>query len=217
MKNYRGYHNNNISFIDMLFNIIVVFVLLFFISIMIMNPPSKKKDIEAKADVLIVMTWPDFNPHDIDLWIKPPNDIPIYYNRRENSFLFLDKDDLGSTNNYVMQDDKKVYLPSRREVVSFRGREPGRYVANVHFYLPKTVNEEVMTSYDNTPIPVTVELIQINPAYKILARKEILLTRVKEEKTAFSFIVTDDAISNIVIDIEEPFIQNTVNLSSRAE
>ena len=48
--------------------------------------------------------------------------------------------------------------------------------------------------------------MQINPTYNILARKEINLATVKEEKTAFSFIIRDDAVTEIETDIEEPFI-----------
>lgn len=209
MKNYRQYHGSNISFIDMLFNIIIVFVLLFFVAIMLMNPPSKKADIESKADLMITMSWPDLSPHDIDLWVKPPNGTPIFYNHRENSFVFLDRDDLGISNNFVIKDDQKIALAPRREVMSFRGKEQGRYVANVHFYIPKSADGSKVETYDGTPIPVTVELVQINPVYKILARKEIALTRVKEERTAFSFIIRDDIIAELSLDIEEPFIQSS--------
>lgn len=208
MKDYRYYHGSNISFIDMLFNIIIVFVLLFFIAVMLMNPVSKKEDIASKADLMITMTWPDNNPHDVDLWVKPPNGTAIFYNHRENSYVFLDRDDLGISNNFVMKDGVRVPLSARREVMSFRGKESGRYVANVHFYLSKTPDGAKADTYDGTPIPVTVELIQINPVYKILAKKEIVLTKVKEERTAFSFIIRDDTVSEIAVDIEEPFLQS---------
>lgn len=210
MKDYRHYHGSNISFIDMLFNIIIVFVLLFFVTVMLMNPQSKKEDIESKADILITMTWPDLNPHDIDLWIKPPNGSAISYNHRENSYVFLDRDDLGISNNFMIKDGEKIVLAPRREVVSFRGKQSGRYVANVHFFLSKTPEGAglIPGTYDGTPVPVVVELVQINPVYKILAKKEISLTKVKEERTAFSFIIRDEIVADIEIDIEEPFIQN---------
>jgi len=209
MKDYRHYHGSNISFIDMLFNIIIVFVLLFFVTVMLMNPQSKKEDIESKADILITMSWPDHSPHDIDLWVKPPNGVPIFYNHRENSFVFLDRDDLGISNNFVIKDGVKTPLAPRREVMSFRGKEPGRYVANVHFYLPKTPDGTKADTYDGTPIPVVVELTQINPVYKILAKKEIILTFVKEERTAFSFIIRDDVVTELTMDVEEPFLQGS--------
>jgi len=205
MKYNRTYHGNNISFIDMLFNIIIVFVLLFFISILLMNPVSKKNDIEAKADLLVTMTWPDDNPHDIDLWIKPPVGRVIGFTNRENSYLFLDRDDLGISNNFTIINEKKVPISIRREVMTFRGKEPGRYVANVQFFLAKDPNGR-QAMYDGVPVPVVIELVQINPVYKILARKEVILTMVREEKTAFSFIIRDDNVTEIDTISEEHFI-----------
>lgn len=208
MKFNRAYHGNNISFIDMLFNIIIVFVLLFFIAILLMNPVSKKDDIVAKADLLVTMTWPDHNPHDIDLWIKPPNGSAIGFTHKENSYLFLDRDDLGASNNFTVINGQKASISIRREVMSFRGKEPGRYIVNIQFFLPKEPSGFQLYSYDGTPVPVIIELVQINPTYKILAKKEISLTAVKEEKTAFSFIIRDDTVTEIDIVTEEHFIMN---------
>lgn len=206
MKYNKTYHGNNISFIDMLFNIIIVFVLLFFMAIMLMNPISKKNEIEAKADLLVVMTWPDNSPHDIDLWIKPPKGRAIGFTNRDSSYLFLDRDDLGASNNYTIVDEKKILISTRREVLAFRGKAPGRYVVNVQFFLPKGNDGKQIYSYDGTPVTVNVEFVQINPVYKILSKKEIILTAVKEEKTAFSFIIRDDDVAEIDNTTEEHFI-----------
>jgi hypothetical protein len=206
MKKSSIYYGSNISFIDMLFNIIIVFVLLFFASLMLINEPAKKKDIEARADIIITMTWPDLSPHDIDLWLKVPEGQAIGYNHKENTYVFLERDDLGISNNFVIKDEKKVALSPRREVISFRGKIPGRYVTNINFFLPKTEDGKGVATYTGEPIPVIVELIQINPSYKILARKEIILTKSKEERTAFSFLVQNEIVSGIELDIEEPFI-----------
>lgn len=203
------YHGSNLSFIDMLFNIIIVFALIFFAAVLLINEPTKKKDIEAKADVIITMTWPDKSPHDIDLWLKTPEGVPISYGHRENTYVFLERDDLGIKNNYVWKDGEKVVLTPRREVMSFRGKMNGRYVVNtVFFYAYSTDGEK--GKYDGTPVPVVIELVQINPEYRVLKRKEIILTHVKEERTAFSFIVNGDEITDIDDEIEEPFSQGPV-------
>lgn len=205
MKKYRQYHGSNLSFIDMLFNIIVGFVLLFFIAVLMMNPPVKKEDIKAQADIIITMSWPDLNPHDIDLWIKNPSTLPIHYNRRENSYLFLDRDDLGISNNYVIKDGQRIALAPRREVATFRGKVDGRYVANVVFFMAKTDDGTADKVYNGEPLTVTVELVQINPHYKILAKKDIVLTQVREERTAFSFIIEDENVIELDLETEEPF------------
>lgn len=197
----KRYHGNSIAFIDMLFNIVIVIVLLFFITVLFMNPPVKKNDIKAKADIIITMSWPDFNPHDIDVWIKPPEGPAIGYRNKENSYLFLDRDDLGMSNNYIFRDGKKVPVSTRREVISIRGKTPGRYIVNVFFFQAK--GEE---AYNILPVPVVVEMVEINPKYRILVKKEVVLTRRAEERTAFSFIVQNDLVTDITDNIEEPFI-----------
>jgi hypothetical protein len=190
----------------MLFNIIIVFALIFFAAVLLMNEPTKKKDTEAKADMIVTMSWPDLSPHDVDLWIKAPDGAPIYYSHKENSYLFLDRDDLGVSNNYIVKDGEKIQLSVRREVASFRGMAPGRFVVNSMFYAAKKIDGTVEVDKSVIePIPVVLELIQINPVYKILARKEMILTEVKEQKTAFSFIIRDGLITDIDTETEEPF------------
>ena len=199
------YHGSSLSFIDMLFNINMLFVLLFFAAILLMNPAAKNKDVEVKSDIMIVMTWPDADPNDIDLWIKaPPNDI-IGYPHKENSYLHLERDDTGASSNYIITGDTKVDLGSRREVIMFRGKTDGRFVVNVHFYSAKDKTGSVI--YDKiSPVPVHIELIQINPEYKIVAKKDITLAAVKQEETAFSFLIQEGNITQVNTDISEPFI-----------
>jgi hypothetical protein len=207
MKQRRGnqYYGSSLSFVDMLFNIIMLFVLLFFAAVLLMNAPAKKKDIESKADMMIAMSWPDNSPHDIDLWIKVPDGTLIGYPNKENSYLHLERDDLGITNNYIPQDERNIGIAPRREVISFRGKVNGRYITNIHYYAAKNAEGRIIPKSPGK-VPVVVELIQINPTYRVLSRKEIILESLKEEKTAFSFIILDNQVMEIEQDIEEPFI-----------
>lgn len=208
MKPGRGsqYYGSSISFIDMLFNIIMLFVLLFFAAIMLINPDAKKKDIEAKADMIITMTWPDNSPHDMDLWVLPPDRSVIGYTHMGNSFMFLERDDLGWSNNFTMMEGHRVELPTRREVITFRGKENGRYVVNVHFFMSKDVRTGKAGESPAQPVPVKVELVQINPKYKILASKELPMANAKEEKTAFSFTIRDGEITDIDLETDQKII-----------
>ena len=212
MKLHRNssYHGSALAFIDMLFNIIILFVLISMAAFLMMNPLAKKKDIESKADLMIVMTWPDNDPNDIDLWLKSPNSI-IGYPNRENSYLHLEQDNLGKANNFIMKDGNKIDLPVRREVISFRGTPNGRYVTNVHFFSGY--------QWNGNPVPIVIELIQINPVYKVLMRKELSLERPKVEKTAFAFIIQDNTIVDSDNDLEEPFLAeySTYNNSHQME
>jgi hypothetical protein len=187
----------------MLFNINMLFVLLFFAALMLMNPEANNKNIEVKSDLMIVMTWPDYNPNDIDLWIKaPPNDI-IGYPRRENYYLHLERDDIGASKAYLA--NNKIDNGIRREVIMFRGKTDGRFVVNVNYFEAKDKTGMVL-KHGATPVPVHIELIQINPEYKIIDKKDITLDRVKQEETAFSFLIQEGNVTQVDTESTEHFI-----------
>jgi hypothetical protein len=123
-----------------------------------------------------------------------------------NSYMFLERDDLGWSNNFTMLEGKRVEIPTRREVITFRGKEDGRYVVRVQFYMSKDAKTGKAGESPPQPVPVKVELIRINPKYNILASKEVPMANAKEEKTAFSFIIKDGEIVDIDLTTEQKII-----------
>lgn len=208
----RHLHGSNLSFIDMLFNLVLGFCLLFFIAFLMMNPPSQEKKIESKAEILIIMTWPDQSPHDIDLWILSPELKSVGFPRRESEYIHLERDDLGITNDTVITHDGKIqHIYLNQEVITIRSKQPGRYVVNVQWYSAKALlNEDgSQQPIDLSPVPVKVQLIQVNPTYKIIAVRDLLLGNVKEEKTAFAFEIVDGEITDVRYD-DVPFITEAI-------
>ena len=65
-------YNSNTSFLDILFNTLVGFVLLFIIAFLLISPVKKKKEIEQKAEYVITATWPAGMGDDIDAWLEDP-------------------------------------------------------------------------------------------------------------------------------------------------
>ena len=53
-------------FSDLLFNTLLIFVMLFTVALLAMNPKAKTGVIDAKAEFIVTVTWPDMNPNDID-------------------------------------------------------------------------------------------------------------------------------------------------------
>jgi len=52
-------------FYDMLFNMLIAFVFCFIVALLAMNPKtSKAGDVPAKAEYLITLSWPDYDPKD---------------------------------------------------------------------------------------------------------------------------------------------------------
>ena len=65
-------YNSNTSFLDILFNTLVGFVLLFIIAFLLISPVKKKKEIEQKAEYVISVTWPGGLSDDVDSWLQDP-------------------------------------------------------------------------------------------------------------------------------------------------
>ena len=55
----KGKYHSHTSFLDLLFNTLVGFVMLFIIAFLLISPIKKKKDIEQKAEYVITVTWPN--------------------------------------------------------------------------------------------------------------------------------------------------------------
>ena len=63
---------SNLAFIDLLFNLILGFVMLFLISFLLINNPAKTSEIEYKAEIMTSYTAKDASVHRTDLTIYTP-------------------------------------------------------------------------------------------------------------------------------------------------
>ncbi len=209
MKKTRHYHSSNLSFIDMLFNIALSVTMLFYLSFMLINPPTQKKDIEAKAEIIIVMTWPDTSAHDVDLWMLTPDLARIGFPSKETEYANLERDDLGISNDVVTQEDGTTKaIRINREVITLRAKPDGRYVVNVHLFrrhVDRTLQDAAL---DEEPIPVKIEMIQINPTYKTIIIREVVLEQEKDEKTAFSFTINKGDVVETQTEVDESIVMS---------
>lgn len=169
-------------FTDLLFNALLAFTFLFLVALMFLNPPAKSGSINPKADFIITVTWPDNNPDDIDTWVEGPAGQLVWFKQPQAGLLHLDRDDRGLANDSLVVDGKAVVNPLNQEVVTLRGRPPGEYVVNVHYYNSKSLS----------PVPVTISLAEVNPVLKILHYASLRLERLGEEKTALRFSIAPD-------------------------
>lgn len=175
-------------FTDLLFNALLAFTFLFLVALMFLNPPAKTGIINPKADFLISVTWADNSPDDIDTWMEGPNGQLIWFKNPQANLMHLDRDDRGMTNDTLLINGQTIQNPLNQEIVTIRGRPPGEYVINVHYYNSKTQNS----------VPVTIYLAEVNPALKVLHYATLMLERVGEEKTAVRFTIgTNGQVSDI--------------------
>lgn len=147
----RRRNSSNLAFNDVLFNVLLGFVMLFIIAFLLINPISKKADIPNKSEVIIILEWKKESSSDIDLWVQRDDNNPVGFTNKQSAPLHLSRDDLGSKNDIVFINGKKEVIKQNREVITVRGIVPGDYYITIHGY---RVNDRDV---------IKVRVIDVNP------------------------------------------------------
>ena len=166
-------------FTDLLFNSLLAFTLLFLITILFLNPPTKKGIIDPKAEFIITIKWDDGSPDDIDVWVEDPKGNLVWFRNPEAGLLHLDRDDRGFENDSIIVDGVEVSNPLNQEVVTIRGNVPGQYIVNIHYYQTKSFNQA----------NVEVRAVKVNPVLQVLYYKTLILKEKGDEMTALRFTI----------------------------
>ena len=174
----RNYHTN-LAFLDVVFNTLLCFAALFALAFILINPSKAEKNVEMKAEFVIVVTWPKDLDNDVDVYLEAPQGHLVSFARREDGLMHLDRDDLVKRNDFINTPSGPVEYPENREIITIRGTVPGEYVLNVHMYNKKS---------DNLLTPVTVFIDKINPYSTVLLRT-VELGEKGDEKTVCRFVV----------------------------
>lgn len=171
-------------FSDLLFNALLAFVMLFAVALIAMNPKAKTGVIDAKAEFIVTVTWPDMDPNDIDTWVQDPGGNLVWFRSREGGMMHLDRDDRGVTNDTIVINGQQVVNPLNQEVVTVRGFAPGEYTVNVHYYETK----------NGKPVDVNVSVVKVNPRAEVVFYGTVTLARKGDEGTAARFTVDRDGL-----------------------
>jgi hypothetical protein len=175
-------------FSDLLFNALLAFVMLFAVALITMNPKAKTGVIDAKAEFIITVTWPDGNPNDVDTWVQDPAGNLVWFRAREGGMMHLDRDDRGLKGDVMVVNGQQVVNPLNQEVVTIRGFAPGEYTVNVHYY----------ETQDGQPISVNVSVVKVNPRAEVVYYGTVVLQRKGDEATAARFTVDrSGAVTNV--------------------
>ena len=164
-------------FTDLLFNILLAFTFLFFITILFINPITKFGNINMKAEYIITVDWNNNLPDDIDLWVKDPNGEIVSYLKKDAGWLHLDRDDQGIINDKVIIDGKDVVYPVNREVVTLRGIIPGIYTVNLYMYDNKSLK----------PVNAKITIEKVNPTLKLVFFDNVVMETKDVELTVLKF------------------------------
>ena len=171
-------------FSDLLFNTLLAFVMLFAIALLAMNPKAKTGVIDAKAEFIITVTWPDRDPNDIDTWVQDPAGNLVWFRSREAGMMHLDRDDRGLANDTLVINGQQVVNPLNQEVVTLRGFGAGEYTVNVFYYESK----------NGQPVDVTVSVVKVNPRAEVVFYGVQRLNRQGDERTAVRFTLDRDGL-----------------------
>jgi len=164
-------------FTDLLFNILLGFTFLFFITMLFINPITKLGNVNMKAEYIITVDWKDSLPDDIDLWVKDPNGEIVSYLKKDAGWLHLDRDDRGIVNDKIIIDGKEVIYPINREVVTLRGIIPGEYVVNLYLYDHRS----------NSPVEAKIIIEKVNPSLRLVFVGDVILKNEDAEITITKF------------------------------
>jgi hypothetical protein len=180
---------STIGFTDLLFNILVGFAFLFIIAFLLIKPEAKKEDFNRRAEFVVVLEWDNDANGDIDLYVEDPTGKQVSFRYHNHNYMHLDKDDLGSMNDTVVNADGSIStVKINREVVTIRGIIEGEYIINAHYYS--------LRSYDKINpkkpvVTVRVELHKANP-YSIMWVGEKEFNHRGQEETFLRFRLDKD-------------------------
>ena len=187
-------YKSTIGFTDLLFNILVGFAFLFIIAFLLIKPEAKKKDFDRNAEFVVVMEWDKEAKGDIDLYVEDPLGAKCSFRQTVANFMHLDKDDLGSANDTVVNADGTVStVKINREVITIRGIIAGEYTINVHYYSERDYSRvgNAMRKKKSKEVTVKIELHKVNP-YTIMWIGEKIFHSKGQEETFVRFRLDKD-------------------------
>ena len=192
--------SNGDAFTDLLFNALLGFAFMFFISFALIQKPQDGGKIDSKAEFIISAEWEEYHPDDIDLIVEDPQGNIVYFQRQQAGLMHLDRDDRGTLADRIMIDGVEVENPANQEVVTIRGYMEGEYVVNLLYYKSNFI----------APLKVKVKVEKINPRLEVVYFSDFFLKKIGDEITAVRFILDDKGNVLDLNQLQKPIISGKV-------
>ena len=173
--------NSGDAFTDLLFNALLGFAFMFFISFALIQKPVDEGNIESKAEFIISVEWEDYHPDDVDLIVEDPLGNIVYFQNKEDGLMHLDRDDRGTLADRLIIDGVNVENPANQEIITIRGIMAGEYIVNLLHYKANFV----------VPLKTKVKIEKINPRVEIVYFGDHFLTKTGDELTAVRFFLDE--------------------------
>ena len=192
--------SNGDAFTDLLFNALLGFAFMFFISFALIQKPQDGGKIDSKAEFIISAEWEEYHPDDIDLIVEDPQGNIVYFQRQQAGLMHLDRDDRGTLADRIMIDGVEVENHANQEVVTIRGYMEGEYVVNLLYYKSNFI----------APLKVKVKVEKINPRLEVVYFNDFFLKKIGDEITAVRFILDDKGNVLDLNQLQKPIISGKV-------
>jgi len=158
------------------------------------NIEKQDKNSESKAEFIITIKWPNEINNDVDAYLEDPIGNLVYFRRKEDGLMHLDRDDLGFANDIIHTPTSTIKYNENREIVSIRGIIPGEYILNIHMYAMR----------DKKETPIEVRIDKINP-FSTIYLKETELNEQGEEQTICRFVLDERGWVKSINNLEKSF------------
>ena len=192
--------SNSDAFTDLLFNALLGFAFMFFISFALIQKPQDGGKIDSKAEFIISAEWEDHHPDDVDLIVEDPEGNIVYFQRQQAGLMHLDRDDRGTLADRIMIDGVEIENPANQEVVTIRGYMKVVYVVNLLYYKSNFIS----------PLKVMVKVEKINPRLEVIYITDFFLKKTGDEITAVRFILDDKGNVLDLNQLQKPIISGKV-------
>lgn len=170
-------YSSNLAFVDLLFNLLVGFTSLFIIAFLMINPISKTGEVTPPVKMYVEIEWDKDTNKDIDLLVRGPNGVTVYYSKRDGQYMTLERDDLGGSSDTYVINGKTVTVRRNYEVINFTDLPPGEYVVAVFYF-----------SMKGEPIDVKAGVRTISP-HRVVYEGVVSQLTPRKERTVLSFVV----------------------------
>jgi len=199
---------NAMAAIDLLLNLLMLFVVVSAIAIAQMNKPAQDKSLEPKAELVIELSWADLNFDDLDLWVMLPDGKKVGFTNPDAGVASLDRDDRGGFGEtYAGSNGETKLIAINKETTVIRANVAGRYAVNVHYFHRYAAAEIGVDHADAPADPVFVKLTKLNPRIAELAQQTVRLGKVGSQRTAFCFeLDAGGTVTRVDASCDVPFI-----------
>lgn len=184
------------AYIDLLLNVLTGIIFLFLLTTLMIQSKTQDEGIKKDAQFTIVAEWSPDLDCDVDLWVQDPAGNAVWFNRKDMGIMHLERDDMGTKNDVLKDKAGNVVgeVKNNSETWVLRGKMAGEFYVTVHLYSCRYDKLNFLPMPVGAPVnvPVKIELVKLNPSYKILLTEEVVLRKVWEEQTAFNFTLDAD-------------------------